>query len=142
MSCTPTDILSIAEQLISDETENEAQSRSAISRGYYAALHSVDQTFEKPKNHVRIDGESSHADIIGRAIAYGNNQKPGKMYAAQIAKLMPRLRRTRNEADYQLAIKLDRQDAIDTLKRVRSVIANCEDVIRMRLEVNSRVATS
>ena len=82
MSCTPTDILVVAEQLIGGEKESEAESRSAISRGYYAALHSVDKTLQKPENHVRNEGESSHADIIGRAVACGNGQEPGKMYAA------------------------------------------------------------
>lgn len=133
MSCGPHDLFSLATSLAADESASEAQLRCAVSRGYYSVLHSADMLFPKTEKDVRIDGESSHAEIIGRVVRYSNGINPGRASASFIAKLLPRLRRSRNQADYHLNGSITRPEVAETLERVRAVLEKCDDVARKRL---------
>jgi hypothetical protein len=99
-------------------------------------LHAADAIFEKVKP--AADGESSHAEIIGRVKTYSAQNLPGRMYAAEIAKALPRLRRLRNKADYRLEESFDPSVCRDVLKRVTEVMDRCDDVVRMRSVASSR----
>lgn len=102
--------------------------RSAISRAYYAALHSVAITFPKRDGQYRKDGESSHAEIIGRSEVFAANPGQGRSDALFISKLMPRLRRTRNEADYRLDMEVGRKEVSETIEATRAVMQRCQRV--------------
>ena len=129
MPTSPPELLALALQLnVADETSR----RCAVSRAYYATLHAVDQTFERQPGAARQDGESSHAEIIGRAIAYGNGLNPGRTSAQTIAQVMPRLRRLRNRADYKIADAFDQFDSDGMLARAAKVLEACADVVAKR----------
>lgn len=131
MGCVPTDLFELASRL-AQEDACEAQRRCSVSRAYYAALHSVDSLFPKQATDVRIDGESSHAEIIGRVMRYGAGLNPGRTNAAFIAKQLPRLRRERNAADYHLDKALGHAEVADVIARVRAVLNSCGEVARLR----------
>ena len=132
MSCEPYHLLELAERLGEDSEASEVQLRCAVSRAYYAALHSVFCVFPKLEDDVRIDGESSHAEIIGRVKKYGNSLQPGRTAAASVAKKLPRLRRERNTADYDLEEEIAREAVLEIIERVTGGLHGCEEVIRLR----------
>jgi uncharacterized protein (UPF0332 family) len=128
MPITLHEIMELAERLHAME-QSEVVSRSAVSRAYYAALHATKGTFPARQ---RVDGESSHAEIIGRAKAYGNSIEPGRSEANRIAMWMPRLRSGRNLADYDLEMDLSPKDAAGHLERARLILGMCDDIVRKR----------
>ena len=121
----------MASRLAEDDQACEAQLRCSVSRAYYAALHSVNCLFPKKVTDVRLDGESSHAEIIGRVTRYGAGLNPGRTSAAFIAKQLPRLRRERNRADYELGHEFSRKEVSEVLTRVKAVLDSCGDVVRL-----------
>jgi uncharacterized protein (UPF0332 family) len=129
MPVSPPDLFELAQRLNSTDCDEVAR-RCAVSRAYYAALHQANLLFEKVKP--AADGESSHAEIIGRVKSYSAQQLPGRMYASEIAKALPRLRRIRNSADYDLSQSFLQEQCDDVLKRVAHVLGKCDDVARMR----------
>jgi len=132
MPCSSLDIFALAKHL--HETGiGEANSRSVVSRAYYAALHEVAATFEERAVEFKVDGESSHREIIARASVYGSSLQPGRTSAASIAKTMTRLRRTRNEADYRLGNEFAHDLDKDCLARAQSIFTLCADVMARRL---------
>ena len=131
MSCGPSDLFSLATRLVENDQACEAQLRCSISRAYYAALHSVNTLFPKQSTDVRMDGESSHAEIIGRVKRYSAGANPGRTSAAFIAKQLPRLRRERNMADYHLESELSCDEALGVIERVKAVLNHCNDVVRL-----------
>lgn len=132
MSCSPVDFLSLAESISERDQCSEIEYRCAISRAYYAALHSVDFFFQKSDTSMRVDGESSHAEIIRRAREYGNSLEPGRTNAAVVAKLMWKLKADRNQADYYLGDSISESQMYDVIRRVRRVIDECKDIARKR----------
>jgi uncharacterized protein (UPF0332 family) len=124
------EILALAERL-HEMRESEATARSAVSRAYYAALHATKNTFDA---RPRFGDESSHAEIIGRATAYGSAVHPGRTEANQIAMWLPRLRRLRNKADYDLESELSHDDAHGHLARVKLILESCDAIQRKRRE--------
>ena len=129
MPVSPPDLFKLAQRLNSDGCD-EVTRRCAVSRAYYAALHRANLVFEKVKP--TADGESSHAEIIGRVKTYSAQPLPGRMYASEIAKALPRLRRLRNAADYDLDSPFEAGTTMDVLQRVSHVLEKCDDVARMR----------
>lgn len=132
MSCSPADFLNLAESISQQNSCSEIESRCAISRAYYAALHSVDFFFQKTEMDMRIEGESSHAEIIRRAREYGRGIQPGRTNAAVVAKLMSRLKADRNQADYRLGDSIDSIQMQDVILRVKRVMNECEEIDRKR----------
>ena len=131
MSVSPLDILNLAKTL-NVASGDEATCRCVVSRAYYAALHIVENTFERRENQYRVDGESSHQEIISRAKVYGSALNPGRTSAAEIAKMMPRLRRTRNSADYDLDENYSLEVSGDAVVRAERIFALCEDIATRR----------
>lgn len=126
MAIEPTDILRLSKQLHSlNQDAEESWKRCIVSRAYYAALHAVERTFDQG---ARIAGESSHAEVIGRAVAYGNQVVPGRGYARTIAQMLPKLRRLRNRADYHLNDSIDESEYSDVIVRAEKVLSLCENV--------------
>lgn len=126
MPIQPSDLLRLSRQLADlGAGVDECVKRCIVSRAYYAALHSVDAAFPAVNSHGRVDGESSHAEIIGRAVACGNRVAPGRTSARTIANMMPRLRRFRNAADYKLDRELDEREYLDLLDRVERILSLC-----------------
>lgn len=131
MPVSPPDFLRLSTQLYVANCD-EITRRCVVSRAYYAALHAVRETFEKREQEAGEDGESTHARVIGRAVAYASSLQPGRTSAAQIAKLMPRLRRTRNRADYDLEEHFEARECDDVTVRAAKVLELCADVVRLR----------
>lgn len=131
MSVSPPDFLALATRLNTQGCD-EITRRCVVSRAYYAALHAVANTFDARPQEVGEQGESSHARVIGRARTYANTLNPGRTNAAQIAKLMPKLRRTRNRADYELDDEFSAQDCDDVALRAATILALCDEVARVR----------
>lgn len=136
----PDDFLKVAARLM-EGSPAEIDWRCAASRAYYAALHGVDAALPAGTSGTggadRLTGESSHEAIIRRATALASARLPGGMYAAPIAKLMPRLRRLRNKADYGLRDAFPVEEATFMLASVQRVLENCQDLKRMRQSHNA-----
>lgn len=128
MSCKPSDLLSLAQNLHKQKYD-EAMARTIVSRAYYAALHEVQVTFPSRGVQFRVDGESTHAEVISRAATYGKQAAPGRGSAAVIAKAITRLRRSRNFADYKIEESFDSVDLEDELKRAEQIFSLCSDVL-------------
>ncbi len=133
MPVQPDDFLRIARKHLAVQPVDEIEGRCAASRAYYAALHSVDSLFPKKATDVRIDGESSHAEIIGRVMRYGAGLNPGRTNAAFIAKQLPRLRRERNAADYHLDKALGHAEVADV---IADKICEQKDIVRWKIKRN------
>ena len=129
MSCSPRELLALAVELRALE-KSEAVERCVVSRAYYAALHAVDQTFEARDQKFRVDGESSHAEIIGRATAYSSRIVPGRSDAAFIAKQSHRLRRERNHADYHIEKEMRANSHVEAIELATKILDTCDEVIR------------
>jgi len=127
MPVSPPDFLKLATRLNTSECD-EITRRCVVSRAYYAALHAVDHTFGAREQELSNDGESSHARIIGRARAYANTLNPGRTSAAHIAKLMPKLRRVRNKADYELADEMPQEICTEVSARAQRVLDLCSEI--------------
>ncbi len=137
MSTSPHDLLKLAENLRQQEA-NESALRCAVSRAYYAALHQVQRVFEQRSQNARINGESSHAEIIGRATAYGNTLSPGRENARTIATYLTRMRHVRNQADYDLDGNFLILECDRVIERSRSVLSLCNEVIEKRQKAQSK----
>ncbi len=131
MPTSPSELLGLAVQLHLAGTD-EATRRCVVSRAYYASLHAVDQAFTRVPGATRQNGESSHAEIIGRVTAYGNGLNPGRSEARTIAQVIPGLRRLRNRADYRVEEAFTADDCRGVIERAGRVLALCQDVINKR----------
>lgn len=128
MSVRPIDLIRLSQQLsTSTELGDECLRRCVVSRAYYAALHAVDTTFTKRDPSARVNGESSHAEIIGRAVARGNQVAPGRGNARTIANMVSRLRRFRNAADYRIEDAFDEREYSDVVVRAQKVLDLCAE---------------
>lgn len=134
MPSSPAELLQLSKELFALK-KDETWQRCVVSRAYYSTLHATDATFPRTERSVRIDGESSHAEIIGRAVVYGKSLQPGRSNANQIAQALPRLRRFRNLADYRLEEALSEREYSDVLLRAERVLNLCADVERLRSAV-------
>jgi len=134
MSCNSHDLLALAKKIQGLNLDDEAANRCVTSRAYYAALHEVAATFEERASEFRVDGESSHREIISRAAVYGTKTLPGRGSAAAIAKIVTRLRRERNKADYNIGESYPPQSSDDVLVRSEQVLTLCHEVRNKRME--------
>lgn len=132
MSCKPSDILELAQSIGNTNGCCEAELRCATSRGYYAALHTVDAVVPSIPQAVRQKNEGSHAFIIRRVQKYGDGANPGRLEAKKIAFAMKRLKDQRNDADYRLNIDYSVREKEDALERVIRILAHC-DALRVEI---------
>lgn len=138
MPCKPLELLEVAKHLAQLKIGGEASHRGATSRAYYAALHCVKQTFPERAEEYQVAGESSHAEIISRAVAVSRQNVPGRGPAATIAHMMPKLRRMRNQADYDLGEVYDQSACTEVLLRATKVVDLCADVERLRMNAKGQ----
>jgi uncharacterized protein (UPF0332 family) len=137
MSCTPSDLLSLAQQLTAmPSAANDVQARCAISRAYYATLHEIDVSFERSDATGLLDG-SSHQKIIDKAAIYGKSLFVGRTEAGQIAKFATKLRRERNAADYDLDLDITTSKASDVLISAERIFSLCAEVRNKRAKQQS-----
>lgn len=141
MPVSPAEILQLSRELQAMDG-SEVLQRCVISRAYYATLHATDLTFPRTEGSVRIDGESSHAEIISRAVVFGKSVKLGRTSAALVAQALPRLRKFRNHADYRLHEPLSAREYADVVVRAERVLQLCEDVVQKRAKAEAQIALS
>jgi hypothetical protein len=130
MSCCPNDFLLLAQALGGSVEQNEAQLRSATSRGYYAALHTLDDTIPEVDGVERQRNEGSHAFVIRRAKGYGDGPNPGRQEAKKLVHAMKKLKDQRNDADYRLDMDYCARQKDDALARVSAILSYCNDLRR------------
>lgn len=128
MSCSPTDLLTLANTLGSREGCSEVELRCATSRGYYAALHTVDETIPAVLGVERQRNEGSHAFVIRRAFMYGEGANPGRVEAKKIALAMKKLKDQRNHADYDLSQDYQTRFKDDAMARVEAILGYCSNI--------------
>lgn len=128
MSCKPHDLYKLASAIVESTNPSEVELRCAVSRAYYAVFHSVVDAFPKREKQFRLDGESSHAEVIGRVAAFGASLEAGRTDAAVIAKLLPQLRRQRNNADYRFELDFEKPEVQNFVRKAKFVIEKCAAV--------------
>lgn len=133
MSILPSEFLRVAHQMAAMGTE--ADHRTAISRAYYAAYHSIIDTL--PAEFApNVSSGSSHEAVIQSIAKYSRSMRPGRTNAALIADSLPRLKRKRKLADYGLGEEVSDQTAKKAVADAEKIIANCE-IILSRLDVEA-----
>lgn len=137
MSCSPTDLLGLANSIGASPGCSEVELRCATSRGYYAALHTVDETIPVIEGVERQRNEGSHAFVIRRTLKYGDGPNPGRLEAKKIAIAMKKLKDQRNDADYHLDMGYASRDKDDALARVGVILGYCS---ALRSAIESRAA--
>lgn len=124
MTTSTLEILALAKTLQKNADGSEVALRCAVSRAYYAALHTADNIIPgRVAGEVRQ--ESSHECIIGRAQVYGKGVNPGRGAAQTIAKLLPKIKRARVRADYRLHEDVSASDCADVIVTAEMVIDEC-----------------
>ncbi|MBA4382957.1 MAG: hypothetical protein C0406_10365 [Sideroxydans sp.] len=125
MSTAPSEILGTANKLLAMSEITEADARAAISRAYYAALHTVSQCFNSASlAHVA----NSHEQIIGLADCHGKSIKPGRTEARLVARDMFIFKRLRKFADYEVDETLGKTDAQRAIALCQSILENCQNI--------------
>lgn len=125
MSCTPTNLWDLAKAIGNSTGCGEAELRCATSRGYYAALHSVDAVIPAVEGVERVSAEGSHQFIIRRARVYGDGPNPGRLEARKIVQVLKKLKDQRVHADYELDSTFEVRDKEDALSRVHAIFGYC-----------------
>lgn len=133
MAITPAQILALAEQLAAEAEAQacEAHARSAVSRAYYAAFLAVADDISPylESQTVRLEGEGTHSQLIGRITAYASTAKavrPGFQEAAYISKALAKMKIKRVDADYRLDIDLDAEEPHKAIDRATRVLESLE----------------
>jgi len=104
--------LDLADDLATNGTESSC--RSAVSRAYYGVFGKIRDTLEK-------DGKLfSPGNIHMEIISWLNNHDDAKIRI--IGREMNRLRRERNNADYEAGIVFDESRTLESLDRSHSII--------------------
>ena len=127
MTIRPDDILAVAQSLAL--LGGEAEHRSAVSRAYYAAFHSVidaiPQGFEPD-----LKGASSHEAVVSSMRAFVRERLPGRHEAILIADALPKLKRERKFSDYQLQHTVSQKDASDAIDEANKIIDHCSRLMK------------
>jgi hypothetical protein len=129
MSTSTPELLALAKRL-QEDVGNEASLRCAVSRSYYAALLKADETFPLRDPGAYRGGESSHQKIIDRAVVHGQGPNPGRSSAISVAKLLPKMKRTRVKADYHLGDTVAPDECNEAILRAEAAIEACDDVLQ------------
>jgi uncharacterized protein (UPF0332 family) len=124
MSTSPRKILEHAEQICSGRPD-EIGWRCAASRAYYAALHAVKATFERPSKLPTGRTESTHEEVIRAAGEYARAKKPACDQAAVIAQQLARMKSDRTLADYYLDKRFGDDDCQRMMKRATALQDLC-----------------
>ncbi len=124
----PQEFLETSNRLSS--STHEADLRSAISRAYYAAMHTaMDALPQERKNSLRVNISSSHEQVIGTYDAWCKGLCQNRSDKRTIRDLLIKLKKNRKHADYTLDEALSSgmvEDTIDGAGIVISLASNLE----------------
>jgi uncharacterized protein (UPF0332 family) len=115
----PRDFLTVADEWTTGA--REAEWRSAVSRGYYAAFHVARQLLEQ-NGFAVPDGPQGHGYLWLRL---ANAGQPDVVTAGN---LLNTLRGVRNQADYHLDIPLTDVVAVTRVAAAESIIRTLDDL--------------
>lgn len=129
MSIQPSELLDWADCILLDGGSCETTVRASVSRAYYASLHQSIEIFEIED----FSGQaSSHQAVVTELVSFSRGAGQGRRQAAEIAKLLVRLKRARVDADYKLAHDIQLVDAQRAVAMAREVAGACADAQRLR----------
>jgi hypothetical protein len=127
MSCSPAEILALADELSNGPTA--AYWRSAASRAYYAAYHAAriwhDTRLPAP-GMCAPDVRGVHEEFIERLRHPAPETKGDlRVKSATIGRVLLGLRRMRVRADYELNESFTRDEALTAVSQADQVLADC-----------------
>jgi hypothetical protein len=126
-----TEYLTLAQDLVEIET-NEAKQRASISRAYYAAFCVARNYLRDYRNEIPKRGENEHKFVADKfqSLAYNDSRM------REIGNDLSRLRRERNQADYNDIVsnlpsrtKLSLKFAQNILDKIAELIKDIESKI-------------
>ena len=129
MSVTPKEILETAKRLLNNPT-SESDMRSAASRAYYAALHATDRAIPNTfaGNDKTAAPGSSHDAIIGKADRLSKMGTQGRTEAAQLFAILPKIKKIRKMADYQLDANSESKTYSHAVSQAEKALSLCGDL--------------
>jgi len=98
--------------------------RSAISRAYYAALHTAFNALpELRKPDLKARDKSSHSKVIDAYDSWSKPIGPKRTDKRLIKEMLIDIKSQRTRADYELDAAINKDDVSDSLEQAKAVIA-------------------
>ncbi len=117
----PQDFLQTAQTL--SISEYEADMRSAISRAYYAALHTAYSVLpNERKPNLKSHDRSSHNKVIDAYDGWSRVVEPKRSAKRQIKEMLVGIKRMRTRADYELDTEINKDHVSDSLFQADKII--------------------
>lgn len=128
MSAQPSELLDWAGRAIDENPSCEVTARACISRAYYSGLHSARSTFD-----IEIDPTqpSSHKAVLDELALRGRVYGQGRTQAGILSKLLPKLKRLRVKADYELGATITTEEARRAIANAKVAIECCTEAARL-----------
>lgn len=124
MSISGSDIYLTSIRIAQLSEATEADLRSAASRAYYAAMHVAISAI--PTQFAPTDADrkrsDSHVMVVDALTLWANSRTNGRTEAKYLARNLPRLKRTRKSADYEIGWDFSAREATDALELAKKVI--------------------
>lgn len=118
----PQDFLQTAQKL--SGSEHEADMRSAISRAYYAALHTAFNALPEPHMpDLKAHDKFLHCKIIDAYDGWSRSIEPKRTDKRLIKEMLIVLKEMRRRADYELDTEIREDDVSDSLEQANKIIA-------------------
>lgn len=118
----PQDFLQTAKNL--SGSQYEADMRSAISRAYYAALHTAFSALpEQRRPNLKARDKSSHSKVIDAYDGWSRTIEPKRTDKRLIKEMLIDIKNQRTRADYELDTEIKKDDVSDSLEQAHKVIA-------------------
>ena len=118
----PQDFLQTAQNL--SGSQYEADMRSAISRAYYAALHTAFSALpEQRRPNLKARDKSSHSKVIDAYDGWSKAIEPKRTDKRLIKEMLVAIKGQRTRADYELDTVIKKDDVSDSLEQAKAVIA-------------------
>lgn len=118
----PQDFLQTAINL--SGSQYEADMRSAISRAYYAALHTAFNALPmQRKPNLKARDKSSHSKVIDAYDVWSKTIEPKRTDKRLIKEMLIDIKSQRTRADYELDTEIKKADVSDSLEQAKAVIA-------------------
>lgn len=134
MSVCPSELLDWAKQSFAGRENCEVTCRASISRSYYSSLHEAIETFD-----IYIDkrNPSSHKAVIDELVLRSNVPGQGRLEAGKLAKMLPKIKRLRVKADYDLNESITPQEVQRALETADDIFQSCSEVTRLRNQTSA-----
>jgi uncharacterized protein (UPF0332 family) len=117
----PQDFFQTAKNLSS--SEYEADMRSAISRAYYAALHTAYSMLpESRKPDLKAHDYSTHSKVIGAYDGWSRTLEPKRSDKRLIKEMLLSIKNQRKCADYELSTEIKKDNVSDSLEQANAII--------------------